>query len=84
MPLAATNIDETTPVSITPKPTYVFDNAWLHPRVRMQSAGSYLDPWTTAQLESIGISAGWSCLEAGAAPDLFRTGSAHVSAETGK
>ena len=66
MSLAATNTVPTTPPALAPTPTYIFDNAWLQARERMQAAESYLDPWTTSQFERIGIQPGWSCLEAGA------------------
>ena len=66
MPRAVSNTFVTAPPSLEAAPVYIFDNAWLQARARMQAAESYLDPWTTAQFERIGVTTGWSCLEAGA------------------
>jgi SAM-dependent methyltransferase len=66
MPRAASNTFVTAPPSLEAAQAYIFDNAWLQARARMQAAESYLDPWTTAQFERIGVTTGWSCLEAGA------------------
>ncbi|MGH9042740.1 MAG: methyltransferase [Acidimicrobiia bacterium] len=46
--------------------TYGFDPAWTGERDRMALAETVLDPITVRQLESVGVSAGWRCLEVGA------------------
>src|SRR4051794_21337233 len=46
--------------------TYLLDNALAQARERISAGAAWLDPWTTAQLEAIGVAPGWACLEAGA------------------
>src|SRR6266542_3071789 len=46
--------------------TYLLDNALAQARERIAAGAAWLDPWTTAQLEAIGVAPGWACLEAGA------------------
>src|SRR5215831_15354505 len=46
--------------------TYLLDNALAQARERLSAGAAWLDPWTTAQLEAIGVAPGWVCLEAGA------------------
>jgi SAM-dependent methyltransferase len=45
--------------------TYVLDNASEHAALRFASLEACYDPVTTRQLEEIGVSVGWSCLEVG-------------------
>jgi ubiquinone/menaquinone biosynthesis C-methylase UbiE len=45
--------------------TYVLDNASEHATTRFASLETCYDPVTTRQLEEIGVSPGWSCLEVG-------------------
>src|SRR5438045_197549 len=56
--------------SMTPQPpesgAYILDNALEQARERLAAGAEWLDPWTTSQLEEIGVAHGWSCLEAGA------------------
>jgi SAM-dependent methyltransferase len=44
---------------------YVFDNEWEKERERLAGLEALYDPGTIRHLESIGISAGWRCLEIG-------------------
>jgi 2-polyprenyl-3-methyl-5-hydroxy-6-metoxy-1,4-benzoquinol methylase len=44
----------------------VFDSAWLEERERLALQEAWLDPWSTQQLEALGVGKGWSCLEVGA------------------
>jgi ubiquinone/menaquinone biosynthesis C-methylase UbiE len=44
---------------------YLFANAWDKARERMEAGNAFLDPWTTLELERLGVSDGWSCLEVG-------------------
>lgn len=46
--------------------TYIFDNAAAQARRRFAGLEASYDPVTIRQLEQIGVSAGWSCLEIGA------------------
>jgi SAM-dependent methyltransferase len=46
--------------------TYAFDNAWQHARQRLALLEQCFDPATFRRIESIGLSEGWTCLEAGA------------------
>jgi SAM-dependent methyltransferase len=46
--------------------TYILDNALAQARERLAAGAAWLDTWTTAQLEAIGVTPGWACLEAGA------------------
>jgi SAM-dependent methyltransferase len=54
MSLATTGIATKTPASLTPTPTstYIFNNAWLQARERMQAAGAYLDPVDHASIRT--------------------------------
>src|ERR1700676_1405344 len=45
---------------------YILDNALEQARERLSAGAEWLDPWTTRQLEAIGGTQGWACLEAGA------------------
>jgi 2-polyprenyl-3-methyl-5-hydroxy-6-metoxy-1,4-benzoquinol methylase len=45
--------------------TYVLDNASEHATTRFASLEACYDPVSTRQLEEIGVSPGWSCLEVG-------------------
>lgn len=45
---------------------YVFDNAWLRGRERLDAAEELLDAGTIRHLEALGIAEGWRCLEVGA------------------
>ena len=45
---------------------YAFDNAWQHARHRLALLEQCLDPATFRRLESVGVTRGWTCLEAGA------------------
>lgn len=42
---------------------YVFDNAWLEARRRLQLLEGIYDPGTTRRLADLGVGPGWSCLE---------------------
>jgi SAM-dependent methyltransferase len=44
---------------------YVFDNSWEKERVRLAGIESMLDPGTRRHLDSVGVGAGWTCLEVG-------------------
>jgi SAM-dependent methyltransferase len=44
----------------------VYDNSWHQEHDRLALLESWLDPWTTSQLDALGVTTGWSCLEAGA------------------
>src|SRR3981081_3628253 len=44
----------------------VYDNSWHEEHDRLALLEAWLDPWTTSQLDALGITTGWSCLEAGA------------------
>jgi SAM-dependent methyltransferase len=46
--------------------TYLLDNALEQARERLAAGAAWLDPWTIGHLETIGVAAGWACLEAGA------------------
>src|SRR5215471_16911711 len=46
--------------------TYAFDNAWHKARQRLELLEQCLDPGTFRRLRSLGIAAGWQCLEVGA------------------
>jgi len=46
--------------------TYAFDNAWQHARQRLAVLEQCLDPATFRRIESLGLTSGWTCLEAGA------------------
>lgn len=45
---------------------YGLDNAWQKARQRLAGLEAMADPGTIRHLESLGVGAGWSCLEAGA------------------
>jgi len=45
---------------------YVYDQAWEHERKRLSGIERWLDPGTTQTFATIGVGAGWSCLELGA------------------
>lgn len=44
---------------------YELTNLWEKARERMEAGNAFLDPWTTLELERLGVSDGWSCLEVG-------------------
>src|SRR5687767_11306018 len=44
---------------------YAFDNAWELERERLRGLELRLDPATIRHLETIGVGAGWTCLEIG-------------------
>ncbi len=46
--------------------TYVYDQEWREERDRLRGMEGLWDPGTQAHMESIGVSAGWRCLEVGA------------------
>ncbi|MFY9588386.1 MAG: cyclic nucleotide-binding domain-containing protein [Actinomycetota bacterium] len=43
--------------------TYVFDNSWEKERARLAGLEALYDPGTVRLLESVGVGAGWHCLE---------------------
>lgn len=43
--------------------TYVFDNSWERERARLAGLEALYDPGTIRLLESVGVGAGWKCLE---------------------
>lgn len=47
-------------------PVYGFDGAWEGERDRLALGATVLDPLTAAQLDELGVAAGWRCLEVGA------------------
>ena len=48
------------------EPQYVLDNAWHRERERLAALENALDPWEIRQIEEVGITEGWHCLEVGA------------------
>jgi|SRR5215469_4942051 len=46
--------------------TYAFDNAWRHAHQRLALLEQCLDPATFRRFQSVGVTTGWTCLEAGA------------------
>lgn len=44
---------------------YLLDHGWAGERERLDGLGVVFDPGTFAQLEAIGVSPGWRCLEVG-------------------
>jgi SAM-dependent methyltransferase len=47
------------------KPGYYYDNAWAQARERLAALERLHDPGTIRHLESLGVAAGWHCLEVG-------------------
>ncbi len=47
------------------KSEYGLDNAWVQARERLAALEARADPRTIRQLEALGVSAGWQCLEIG-------------------
>jgi hypothetical protein len=60
--------------------TYVLDNASEHAARRFASLEACHDPVSTRQLEEIGVSPGWSCLEvAGSTRSMRQIGRRRVA-----
>jgi SAM-dependent methyltransferase len=47
-------------------PGYGLDNAWREALARLRSLEEWLDPGTVRHLRTVGVGAGWRCLEVGA------------------
>jgi SAM-dependent methyltransferase len=48
------------------EPRYIYDNAWSLARRRLATLESHYDPGTIRNLETLGVTEGWRCLEVGA------------------
>jgi len=50
----------------TDERTYIYDNAWTRARERLAAVEAGRDPATIRNLEALGVTYGWHCLEVGA------------------